>query len=607
MKKLTLALLAVAAVAAQAQVKQSWTNTLIDANLTSQTLATAVSPTGLTFTLAFMQDGKGRLVCYDGVGAVKWTLPLVTITSADGAELSVDSAGNPIVMVPSTSNECFLAKYNMSDGSVIWKRQIQSVLRTVEMGLDGQDNIVTLSHGALPAGGYGPVIRKFSTNGNALFTYGSDMASYESTSLAVAANGQIYFGGCKLNAGGALEQMVALTPNGTVRYAKSWTNLGGTFTRPKLAADRNGKIAAVDIKLSHPNTILIRTFDASGTETISEDSNEALIREVRARFDANGRLVVAHLQQSIIGPSVAVAFYDMSDGYPEQMNRATVDAATGFYLGLTDLETDAFGQSYVSAPWHNSMDGKRVGQVFAFDENHDEPVWGFKQAFDPTNQNYFSTAVGRWGVVSLAGTIGINSTYEGVSGIKQLGLRNLLINGQSFTGGRTITGTVNFYSDDTMDRTVALTSSSPAYATVIPSSTVTAGDVQSGLSIELKPTAVRRAIRIEGNFNGITRKVVFYIEPPVVSGLTLFPTTVKGGKNVNATARINGAAPTGGTTVALASSEIVASVPATVSVAEGALTKGFLIGTTVVTQTKAATITATTGSTSKTATLTITP
>lgn len=606
MKKLTIALLATAAVAAPAQIKQTWTNSIIDANQSSITLRTAVSPSGSTFTLAAMADKTGRLICYDGVGAVKWTLPLTTITSNDGAKLTVDSAGNPIVMYPGTANDCWLAKIDANDGSNIWKRQIQGVLRTVEIGLDGQDNIVTLSHGALETGGYGPVVRKFTTNGNALFTYSSELPSYENTSMAVAANGQIYFAGCKLDVTGAKENLVALTPNGTLRYSTAWTNPGGSFSRPQVAADRNGRVSVVDIKNDAPSILNIRYFDSAGAMSITEDSIGANYRVVKAKYDADGLLVIAAQVDGNTGSYISIGYFDTTDPYAEQISAATVPSGQGLASSLSDLFTDAFGQAYVCAPQMVGSTGS-IARVIAFDQYHHEPIWSFTQSFDPTKFYNFSGAVGRWGHVGLAGTIGSNSSYEAASGIRQSGLRNLLINGQSFTGGRTITGTVNFYSNDGVDRTVALTSNSPTFASVSPTATVTAGNSQVGMSIELKPTSIRRAIRIEGTFNGSRRRAVFYIEPPVVSGLTLYPTTVQGGKIVNATARINGAAPTGGIAVSLASNEVAAPVPASVSVAEGTLTKGFTIPTATVVSTKTATITATTGTASKTATLTITP
>jgi plastocyanin len=95
--------------------------------------------------------------------------------------------------------------------------------------------------------------------------------------------------------------------------------------------------------------------------------------------------------------------------------------------------------------------------------------------------------------------------------------------------------------------------------------------------------------------------------PPVVSSLTLNPTTVTGGvQNSTGTVTLNGPAPAGGAQVALSSSNpSVASVPASVTVPAGATTVTFTVVTSVVVLSQDVTITASYNGSSRSATLTV--
>lgn len=604
MKKHLTILLALGALSAQAQIKQTWSNSFYDANLQSRTYDTAVSPKGSAFTFAMTSDGKGRVIKWDGLGNVVWSQVIPEAFESFSQKMTrVDSSGNVIVVYRTSTNLVRVRKFDESNGAELWSTTASGMLNAEDSVVDMQDNIIVLGYGAI-IGSFGPVVQKISPAGLTLFNRMTTKAGYDADQLAVAANGQIYLSGFKYNPGTSESFIEALTPNGTVRYTQSWTYVGSTSRDTfAIATDRNGRLCSAQLAPEDGQTIKIRTFDTLGNmTTIPSTVVGRVIQDLDARFDANGRFVIAMVRALGSNKQAAAEWYAVTDTTAVNVGSAVVPYEVGT-PSLRGFFTDAFGQAYICASLNNS--GFK-GVVYALDEYHTQPLWGFVEPGNKHPQPDVSAAVGRWGQVSMGTSVGYVESYEAVSGIKQLGLRNLTINGQSFTGGRTITGTVNFYSNDAMDRSVAM-SSSTSYATIAPTMTVTAGNSQAVMSIDLQPTSVRRAVRIDGVFNGTKRSAVFYIEPPVASSITLFPSTVKGGKNVNATARINGSAPTGGIAVTISSSDPAATVPASVTVAEGAVTKGFVIGTSVVSQSKTATITATTGSTSKTATLTITP
>ena len=96
-------------------------------------------------------------------------------------------------------------------------------------------------------------------------------------------------------------------------------------------------------------------------------------------------------------------------------------------------------------------------------------------------------------------------------------------------------------------------------------------------------------------------------QPPLtVSALTLNPSSVVGGNSVQGKVTLSAAAPAA-TVVTLASNSARATVPASITIAAGASSGTFTIGTTAVTTTVTASISATLNGVSRSATLTINP
>jgi hypothetical protein len=156
---------------------------------------------------------------------------------------------------------------------------------------------------------------------------------------------------------------------------------------------------------------------------------------------------------------------------------------------------------------------------------------------------------------------------------------------------------------------VTLTSNNAA-VTVPASVTVAAGQTVSP-TFAITTTAVTAStpVTISATCNGVTHSATLTVTPLVLSGISLYPTTVTGGTSITGMNNItlNGPAPSGGTVVTLSSSDPSASVPASVTVPAGANTVGFVITTTAVTINTAVTISATYGGVTKTATLTVLP
>src|SRR5205085_5579026 len=92
---------------------------------------------------------------------------------------------------------------------------------------------------------------------------------------------------------------------------------------------------------------------------------------------------------------------------------------------------------------------------------------------------------------------------------------------------------------------------------------------------------------------------------PLLHSLSITPTAAPPLHDALPTVTLNAAAPSGGTSIALSSSDSAATVPSTVTVAAGAKTATFTITTSAVTANVTATITASYAGVIKTAGLTI--
>ncbi len=161
-------------------------------------------------------------------------------------------------------------------------------------------------------------------------------------------------------------------------------------------------------------------------------------------------------------------------------------------------------------------------------------------------------------------------------------LSSVAVNPTSVTGGSPSTGTVTLSgAAPTGGATVTLSSNNTA-ATVPASVTVAAGSTTATFPVTTSAVEATTTVTITGNYNG-TQTATLIVTPPALSGLSLNPASVTGGSSSTGTVTLNGAAPTGGSTITLSSGDTtVATVPASVTVAAGSTTATFPITTTAV-------------------------
>ncbi|MEN3000716.1 MAG: S8 family serine peptidase [Armatimonadota bacterium] len=231
-----------------------------------------------------------------------------------------------------------------------------------------------------------------------------------------------------------------------------------------------------------------------------------------------------------------------------------------------------------------------------------------------TNVDPYNPYAGRT-IASGAGRLNVYRALQAAGGGGGTpALSGLSISPSSVVGGNPATGTVTLTAPAQAGGfTVQLSSSNPSVASVPASVTVPQGQTSANFTITTSQVSSTTTVTITASAGGVTRQANLTVNPPspaTLQSLTISPTSVWGGNSATGTVRLSGPAPSGGVVVTLRSSRPDrAIVPSSVTVPAGQTQASFTIRTTsglstgelVVT----VTITATLGSTSRSASLTI--
>jgi probable HAF family extracellular repeat protein len=156
--------------------------------------------------------------------------------------------------------------------------------------------------------------------------------------------------------------------------------------------------------------------------------------------------------------------------------------------------------------------------------------------------------------------------------------------------------------------TVKLASSNPAVASVPTSIYVLGAGTTRALNVIPKVVAAPTPVTISATYGGRTQTATLTIVPPVLSTMSLTPTTVIGGCGTSAAKVVlTGAAPAEGAAVPLTNTNTAASVPTSVVVPPGGTSKSFTVTTQPLTTLRTGAVTARYGSVSKALTLSVRP
>ena len=219
------------------------------------------------------------------------------------------------------------------------------------------------------------------------------------------------------------------------------------------------------------------------------------------------------------------------------------------------------------------------------------------------------------GTVAANTAVTITASTNGSSGTATVtvtppvaALSTVTTNVAAATGGVAVTGTVTLTrAAPTGGAVVTLASSSTTIGTVPASVTVAAGATTATVAITTRTVTAASTLTVTGTYLGVAKSASITVNPVrLVSALTLNPTSVKGGTNSTGTVTLTGPATEAVVVTLTSATTTVARVSASVTVPAGATTATFTITTLTQTATRTSIITAATGTTSRTATLSVT-
>ena len=192
--------------------------------------------------------------------------------------------------------------------------------------------------------------------------------------------------------------------------------------------------------------------------------------------------------------------------------------------------------------------------------------------------------------------------------IKPAAILAVAFNPVSVAGGSPMTGKVTLTGQaPDGGTTVTLVSAAPGVVTVPELVVVPAGATNVSFPVTTVPLATDQNVSITATTGAASKVGTVRVLAPVVTVFVLSSSTLQGGKTLSGRVNISGMAPAGGVVVTLTSSDTSVSPPVTIIVPEGTKTVGFSIPTSTVSVSTVVTLTATTGATSKTVVVTVTP
>jgi len=193
--------------------------------------------------------------------------------------------------------------------------------------------------------------------------------------------------------------------------------------------------------------------------------------------------------------------------------------------------------------------------------------------------------------------------------VGQASLNSLAVNPSSVTGGQSAAGTVGLSGPAPANGALVTLSSANPAATLPSSVTVPANATSANFTMSTTAVGSTTLGNITAAYSGVTKSATVAVNPSIpaaLSTVTLSPTTVVGGSNSIGSVTLTKAAPAGGLVVKLASNRPTkALVPANVTVPAGASSAAFNVATTAVNRKTIASISASYGGVTKSATLTM--
>lgn len=184
-------------------------------------------------------------------------------------------------------------------------------------------------------------------------------------------------------------------------------------------------------------------------------------------------------------------------------------------------------------------------------------------------------------------------------------LASITLSPTSLYGGASSTGTVTLSLPAAAGGTEVALSSNLSAATVPQSIAVPEGATTTTFTISTVPVTALTKPVISATLGTTKKTATLTIKTPILASLVLSPNSIYGGAVSNATITLTGAAPSGGISVTVTSSDASAVVPSPVVIPAGATSVPIVVTTSPVAVKKTVTISATYAGLTKSATLTL--
>jgi uncharacterized protein (TIGR03437 family) len=214
--------------------------------------------------------------------------------------------------------------------------------------------------------------------------------------------------------------------------------------------------------------------------------------------------------------------------------------------------------------------------------------------------------------VSAQQSATITATFAGSTSTATLIVNpvlTIMLSPAAVVGGTSATGTVSLAQAPTTPATVMLQSSDSKAASVPASAIVPAGQLSASFTVSTSNVTAPLMIVITGTYANASQSATLTVNPsglPTPVSLTLNPLTVQGGNTSIGTVTISAPAPTAGLVVDLTTDNpFVSQIPSFVVVTAGQTVASFTIATPTLSASQTATITASAGGVSQSATLTV--
>jgi len=189
----------------------------------------------------------------------------------------------------------------------------------------------------------------------------------------------------------------------------------------------------------------------------------------------------------------------------------------------------------------------------------------------------------------------------------EVAVKNVMLSSNSVIAGNSVTGTVNLYGQsDASGLTVYLSATNGA--TVPPTVSLTNGQSSANFTVGTSASSTG-TVTITASIYGTSASAVLTLIPPnlTLSSYTVSPTAVVGGTSTSGTVTLSGNATGSGSVVTLSGGDSSVGYPPTVTVPNGSNTISFTITSSAVAAVDTENLTATLGSSTQNATLTVNP